>query len=468
MSFALESIAPTKARTFGLKPRFESQWMPEHVEESMSEEDVLLRKTNTIVLTGSDVEAKREEIRQYFHRTFTIYEKLFEVLTDKAFYMRADRLRHPLIFYYGHTATFFLNKMTIAGLVKERINPHYESMFAVGVDEMSWDDLLPESFDWPSVADVKAYRDKAREVVDQAIRSLPLTLPISWNDPFWCFLMGIEHERIHLETSTVLIRQLPLSVLKPMSFWNRCPQYSSEAPENEWLPVMHESQLVSLGKPFESPLYGWDNEYGTQTSMVAPFKASRYLVTNKEYLEFVEDGGYAKQQYWTEEGWRWANFRRAEKASHPLFWVPVLEEIPNVKQRISSALLGTGFEALDSDSVSDSSSSVGEARDAPGFRLTYRFRTMLEEMEMPWDWPVETNYLEAKAFCNWKSAKTGMAVRLPMEDEYEVLRSEVDGDHPYWNRAPGNLNLEYYCSSTPVTAFPPSPNGFYDVVGNVW
>ena len=40
---------------------------------------------------------------------------------------------------------------------------------------------------------------------------------------------------------------------------------------------------------------------------------------------------------------------------------------------------------------------------------------------MPWDWPVETNYLEAKAFCNWKARKTGRKIRLPMEDEVPHL-----------------------------------------------
>jgi len=38
---------------------------------------------------------------------------------------------------------------------------------------------------------------------------------------------------------------------------------------------------------------------------------------------------------------------------------------------------------------------------------SYRFRTMLEIIDMPWNWPVEVNYHEAKAFCNWKSAQTG-------------------------------------------------------------
>jgi hypothetical protein len=34
-------------------------------------------------------------------------------------------------------------------------------------------------------------------VVDETIRTMPLTMPIDWDHPFWVILMGIEHERIH-------------------------------------------------------------------------------------------------------------------------------------------------------------------------------------------------------------------------------------------------------------------------------
>lgn len=61
----------------------------------------------TVLLTGQDADAKRREIRDYFHHTFTLYERLCDCLADdSAFYKKAIPLRHPLIFYYGHTAVF--------------------------------------------------------------------------------------------------------------------------------------------------------------------------------------------------------------------------------------------------------------------------------------------------------------------------------------------------------------------------
>src|SRR5674476_1605590 len=78
-------------------------------------------------------------------------------------YRKADPLRHPMIFYYGHTATFYINKLIISKIITERINPLFESMFAIGVDEMSWDDLNTSHYSWPSFVEAKEYRNKVRK-----------------------------------------------------------------------------------------------------------------------------------------------------------------------------------------------------------------------------------------------------------------------------------------------------------------
>ena len=143
-----------------------------------------LKNTRTLVLDSGEPEAKRDEIRRYFHATWELDERLFDTLaSDAAFTLRADPLRHPLIFYYGHTAAFYINKLIIAGIITERINPRFESMFAVGVDEMSWDDLDETHYDWPSVAKAQDFRRQVRNVVDAVITALPLALPITWSSP---------------------------------------------------------------------------------------------------------------------------------------------------------------------------------------------------------------------------------------------------------------------------------------------
>ncbi len=376
--------------------------------------------SNTINLHDGSPEEKRAEIRDYFLKTWNVHEKLYtQLASDDVFYHRGDSLRHIILFYLGHTAVFFINKLYLAKIIDARINPEFESTFAIGVDEMSWDDLDNKNYNWPEVEAVRDYREKVKERILELIDNTPLNLPIDWGNPFWIVMMGIEHERIHLETSSVLIRQLPLDEVVAGRFGEICKE-TGEAPINEMLTV--EGGTVHLGKAQNNPLYGWDNEYGKHSEEVSEFKAAKYLTSNQEYLEFVNDGGYENEELWTEEGWNWRNFK---KARMPLFW----------------------------------------RKDENEFRL----RLVAEEIPMPWDWPAEVNYLEAKAFCNWKSKKTGKIYRLPTEAEWMKLY-ECTGlkDQLEWgNEAPGNINLEHYTSPCPVNKFEQG-KGFFDVIGNVW
>jgi putative 4-mercaptohistidine N1-methyltranferase len=92
---------------------------------------------------------------------------------------------------------------------------------------------------------------------------------------------------------------------------------------------------------------------------------------------------------------------------------------------------------------------------------------VFEEIEMPWNWPVEVNYLEVKAFCNWKKEKTGLPIRLMTEEEWYILHDVCKiPDLHEWENAPGNINLEHFQSPCPVNQF--SFGSFYDVIGNVW
>ena len=374
--------------------------------------------TNTLNIRSGSVEQKRQEILEYFEKTWAVDEKLYTQLrTDDIFYHRGDPLRHVILFYLGHTAVFFINKLILAKIIHARINPSFESIFAIGVDEMSWDDLDDKNYNWPEVSAVRAYRDQAKKVIVDVIKNTPLHLPIDWQHPFWIILMGIEHERIHLETSSVLIRQLPLNEVVAREFGKICNEFG-DAPANSLIHV--EGDEVKLGKPLEHSFYGWDNEYGHALEKVSDFDASQFLVSNGEFLAFVEDGGYRNIDYWTEEGWKWRTFKNSEM---PLFWRKQAEN--------------------------------------------YSLRLVAEEIPMPWNWPVEVNYLEAKAFCNWKTKKEGKTFRLPTEAEwYRMAQISQLPDVGERVKPIGNINLEVFASPCPVDKF--KQGDFYDLTGNVW
>jgi 5-histidylcysteine sulfoxide synthase len=379
----------------------------------------------TPLLVSDDPETKRAEILSYFHATYNKTEELFALLTkDEAYYIKHEPLRHPPIFYYGHTACFFINKLLLANILNTRINAKIEHMCAVGVDEMSWDDLNEENYDWPSIAEVQCYRNQVRDVVDKLIRTMPMDNPIYWESSWWPILMGIEHENIHIETSSAIFRQVPLDMIQQGSeSWRLC-KIDHEPPENELLDV-EATTIVTNKDRHNGRVYGWDNEYGFKLTNVSDFRASKYLVSNAEYLEFVEDGGYSDSQWWSEEGWTWVQYVNAQ---HPKYWI------------------------LDSDG-------------------RWQQRQLAEVTSLPWSWPVVTNQLEAKAFCNWKTSQLGKPIRLLSEDEWKVLRKLGENgsvDQPDWDIAPGNINLEHFASECPVDMFEWGSTGFYDVIGNVW
>eukprot|EP00045_Choanoeca_perplexa_P010846 m.112559 g.112559 ORF g.112559 m.112559 type:complete len:842 (-) comp15414_c0_seq1:171-2696(-) len=400
----------------------------------------------------------RQELRDYFDNCWTMTEVLFAGLQDEEPFYRPPyhNLRHPKIFYYAHPASVYVNKFRVAGLLDAPINEYYEHIFETGVDEMQWDDLSKNDMLWPTVDELTAYRQQVYNMIVDAIENHPAFETIGQLEasPFWALVMGTEHEKIHLETSSVLMREMPLELVRPPEGFPPLHPSHNDAPAstvvpvegehypvNEFLPV--EPGMVKLGKARDFPSYGWDNEYGDKQMHVKSFKASKYLISNGEFLEFVKSGGYLNESNWEKDGWQWRCFRNVK---WPTFWVP------------------TG----------------------PSGLHQYRLRTIFEEVDMPWSWPANVNYHEAKAFANWKSDQAGVprenGYRILSEAEHHRIRDESTIDMSLGTKrdpsmvADGptmaakynaNSNLAFG-SESPVDAMAPQSSGFHDVFGNVW
>ena len=371
----------------------------------------------SVNLSEGTIEEKRNEIKKQFIETYELDEKLFDLLKEKEFiYEQPNSLRHPLIFYFGHTATFFVNKLILANIIKERVNPEYESIFAIGVDEMSWDDLNSKHYTWPTFEQTKVYRDKVKELVLNLIDTLEFTMPINWNSLMWIVLMGIEHINIHIETSSVLLRELDLKFLKEDEIFTYTNEASNTYPKNELLDV--KGTTVILQKDRENPIfYGWDNEFSFHKAEIKDFQASKYLVSNGEFLEFVNEGAYNKPEFFTQEGKEWLDFTQAK---YPTFWLKKENQ--------------------------------------------FYLREINREIPLPLNYPVDINIYEAEAFCKYKSQKLGYEVRLPSEDEYYAL-------YEYTNAGQKDANIglkQFNQSAVDKYAFKAKESEFYDVIGNVW
>ena len=351
---------------------------------------------------------------KYFENSWELEETLMKSLVkEETFYLNPDPLRNKLIFYLGHSAVFYINKLIQVGLIKNRINPQYETLFEIGVDPETPAELevAIQGVNWPNIKKVWEYRNKARAEITTIINKTPLDLPIHQQHPIWALLMGIEHSRIHVETSSMLLRQLPVENLKRPQGWNYAPT-NGEIPHHQMREVP--GGVVKLGKRQDDLTFGWDSEYGHLEVEVKPFLASQYLITNGEFLEFVQAGGYNNVNYWHTESWAW---KQLYNIQYPKFWIHQ--------------------------------------------ENNYRYRATFDELDLPLDWPVEVNHYEAMAFCRWKGKNT----RLMTEAEWHQAL-KISADSSLANNY--NLNLQFI-SPTPVVMFSENhQSGLSDLRGNVW
>lgn len=378
----------------------------------------------------------RQDILDYFNNSWTLTELLFQSLKVEEAYIRPPYhgLRHPLIFYYGHPAVLYINKLRLAGFFTEPINIYLEKVLETGVDEMSWDDMSKNEMHWPNVSAVHAYRKIVYELIVGLIKTHPdLDQPknLKQGSPWWSLWMGMEHEKIHFETSSVLMRELPIEYLETPKYWAPLhPSKNNPATviKNSWINI--QGSKVTIGKPLESASYGWDNEYGSRQVEIKDFEYTRNQITNHEYLEFVSSGGYINDSYWSEEGLSWRKFRNTKR---PTFWV------------------ATG----------------------PEGSHQYDLRTIFEMIALPLSWPVEVNFHEANAYCKWKAYvdQTQLHYRLLTEAEFTSLlptaADPVLQKKPYdYYKGYSHFNGEYkenfnFIWSSPKEVGP-------EILGNTW
>jgi len=390
----------------------------------------------------------RESTLDYLDNVWSLHDVLFSSLQCEEAFIRPPNhgLRHPMAFYYGHTTVLYVKKLMLSGALSESVNEYFEEIYEVGVDEMSWDDMSKNEMEWPSTQEVTSYR----RTIYNVLKDLILTHPeledghkaINQDSQLWALFMCFEHDRIHLETSSVLLREMPLQYLKrpdacpPLHQsakpFNKdkefeAPQLGYNHPETHW--VSHPGGSVTIGKDLDYPTFGWDNEYGTKTLTVQPFDVQTTMVTNADYYNFVTSDGYSNEEYWSEDGWGWKNYC---KVKHPPFWVPI-----DIKKH------------------------------------EYSLRTLFEHVSMPWNWPAEVNHHEAAAYCKWKAKQDGTPKYHLMTEAIHALLRSNDPKDPVMHASSKFRLSEYnlntaYSSPSPVYAYPPNALGIYDVLGNAW
>lgn len=347
--------------------------------------------------------------------------ELFEVARAEAYYDRPIPLRNPICFYEGHLPAFSVNTLIKRGLKEQGVDDEYETLFERGIDPEDETAVNNGGSRWPSRERILSYAERADRLILQALARTDI---VREDDPA---LRGglaaytiLEHEPMHQETLRYMWHRLPYDKkVRPGQTPPPVTGGDPPRPATARIPA----GTATLGLAREHAPFGWDNEFPEHRVEVPSFEIDVHDVTNRDFLEFVEAGGYSRRDLWDEEGWQW---RARDGIEHPLFW-------------------------------------EREHR-------RYLWRAMFERIPLPAAWPVYVSHAEARAYAAWKGR------RLPTEAQFHRAAYGTPGterSYPWGEEPPdptrGNFDFASW-DPMPVGSFPAGSSawGVHDLVGNGW
>jgi iron(II)-dependent oxidoreductase len=348
-------------------------------------------------------------------------DHLFEVVRSDALYDRPIAERHRLIFYLGHLEAFDWNLFRSQRSSLKSFQPSFDQLFAFGIDPLSGGLPKDVAEDWPSIAEVMHYNARARREIDAFLEASEVeesggstTTPVAT-----LLHVAIEHRLMHAETLTYLFHRLPYS--------HKHSQRQPNVPRRVSGPemVVIPAGRATLGlSPLQVDGFGWDNEFASHHVDVPEFLIDKFMVTNREYLEFVLADGYDDRKLWKESHWQWI---QSHQIRFPAFWLK---------------------------------------RDG-----LWNWRGMFEEVPLPLDWPVYVSHAEASAYARWKNKS------LPSEAQWHRAAYGDPGGteraYPWGNDEgiEGRGNFQFFrWDPSAVDAFAENISAFgvVGLLGNGW
>jgi ergothioneine biosynthesis protein EgtB len=349
-------------------------------------------------------------------------DEIFALVRPDSLYDRPIAERHRIIFYIGHLEAFDWNLLRDRLFSAAAPLPELDRLFAFGIDPVDGGLPSDQPKDWPAISEVRDYVAKTRRAVDQGLeRSLSGdTHDAAREFPASQLLqVAIEHRLMHAETLAYMLHQFPFDKKIPPP---QTPELLTKPVEPSMIQIPEGK--VTLGLKRDEEPFGWDNEFEQYQAHVPPFQIDKYMVTNGQFLGFVNAGGYNNQQFWDPSDWKW---RSEQKIEHPGFW----------------------------------------RKKSDGWYL----RTMFDEIPLPTDWPVYVSHAEASAYAR----STGKV--LPKEEQWQrAAYGTPAGDerqYPWGSELPnparGNFNFQRW-DPVPVGSSLEGQSAFgvVGLLGNGW
>ena len=162
----------------------------------------------------------------------------------------------------------------------------------------------------PTVEEVYQYRG----YVDRHVQELLIEPEEHDPETYRRIVIGINHEQQHQELILTDIKHvLSENPLHPAYSEDGLPGNDALPPPIRWVEFL--GGLQDIG--YDGDDFFYDNEGPVHKYYLEPFALSSRLVTNREFLEFMEDGGYERQEIWLSDGWA---ARESAGWSAPGYW----------------------------------------------------------------------------------------------------------------------------------------------------
>ena len=297
----------------------------------------------------------------------------------------------PPKWHLGHT-TWFWEEFVLKPNDEnyEQFNPNYNYVFnsyyeSVGARVIRTD---RGNLSRPSVEEIYTYRAHVDEAMHHFLKN---NLSKELRE---LVVLGLNHEEQHQELLATDIKYiLGNNPLFPALYHEE--KIISPVTKNEWIQM--DEGVYAIG--FEGEGFCFDNELNRHKVYLNDYSICNEVVTNKEYLDFINAGGYKNFAYWHMEGWEWV---KANQINAPMYWHLI-----------------------------------------DGEWMNYTLNGLLP---IDWNEPVcHISFYEAYAFASWKG------LRLPTEAEWEVAATKFNWGkrwewtesaylpYPGFSKAPGAI-----------------------------
>jgi ergothioneine biosynthesis protein EgtB len=262
-------------------------------------------------LNGKEMD--RNKLADYYRNTRMQTEQICRPLETEDYIPQPVLEVSPPRWHLAHSTWFF--ETFVLQRYEQAYRPHdplYSYIFNSYYHSLGerWERNKRGNLSRPTVKDIYRYRHSTDERILALIDTLPEHEAAEVEE---ILTLGIHHEQQHQELLVTDIKYiLAGNPMKPVYGSARSVEGGVEpARDFEYM----EGGFFEMG--FGGNSFAFDNEKPPHKAFVRPFRLRRSLVTNGEYLEFMEAGGYRDFRHWLDEGWDQVRLQGWES---PLYW----------------------------------------------------------------------------------------------------------------------------------------------------